>query len=65
LSGAPHLVKLLALHTNIRLGSKGLPGKNVPAYYDHSSITAVKGFIKLGPVANVIKLFTAVSYDFS
>jgi hypothetical protein len=31
----------------------------------NSRVTAVKSFIRLRPVANVIILFTAVSYDFS
>ncbi len=37
------------LNTNIRLGWKGLPGTNTLAYYENSSITAVKGFITLAP----------------
>ncbi len=38
----------VALPANIRLGRKGLPGKNTLAYYEHSYIMAVKSFIKLG-----------------
>jgi hypothetical protein len=33
--GAPES-RLLALHTDIRLSWKGLPGTNTLAYYDHS-----------------------------
>jgi hypothetical protein len=32
---------------NVRLGWKGLLGTNNLAYYEHSSITAVKSFIAL------------------
>jgi hypothetical protein len=35
------------------------------AYYEQLYITSVKSFIILTLVANVIKLFTAASYDFS
>ncbi len=43
-SGAP----LLALPTNIRLGRKGLPVKNILAYYNHSLILDAKSsFITL------------------
>jgi hypothetical protein len=35
------------------------------AYYENSQITTAKSFIPLGPVTNVIKLFTALSYKFS
>ncbi len=34
-----------ALPANIRLGWKGLPGTNALAYYEKSSLTAVKSFI--------------------
>jgi hypothetical protein len=34
LSGAPLLGRLLALHANIRLSWKGLPGTNALAYYE-------------------------------
>jgi hypothetical protein len=37
--------RLLALPSNIRLGRKGLPGTNTPAYYDLETITTVKSFI--------------------
>jgi hypothetical protein len=33
-SGAPLYGRLLALPTNIRLGWKGLPGRNALAYYE-------------------------------
>jgi hypothetical protein len=45
---APVLGMLLALPKNIRLGWRGLPGTNTPAYYDHSQITASKS-LKNGP----------------
>jgi hypothetical protein len=51
LSGAPLYGRLLALIPNITLGWKGLPGINPFAYYERSSITAVKSFIKLLPVS--------------
>jgi hypothetical protein len=35
--------------TNIRMGWKGLPGTNTLAYYEHSEIAGMKGFITLGP----------------
>ncbi len=38
-----------ALSTNIRLGWKGLPGKNALAYFEKSKLTAVKSFITLTP----------------
>ncbi len=50
---------------NNRLGMKSSPGTNVLAHCEKSQLTVVKSFIRLTPVANVIKLFTAVSYDFS
>jgi hypothetical protein len=34
ISGAPLYDRLLALPTNIRVGWKGLPGTNPPAYYE-------------------------------
>jgi len=34
LSGALLFVRFLALPTNIRLGSKGMPGTNSQAYYN-------------------------------
>jgi hypothetical protein len=42
-------VRLLALHTNNRLGWKGLPGTNTLASYEILLITAVKFFITLAP----------------
>jgi hypothetical protein len=60
LSGTRLKGKLLA-----RSGSKGLPRTNILAYYKLSLITDVKTFIKLGPGANVIKLFTSVIYKCS
>ncbi len=46
-SSAPLYGRLLALPTNIRLGWKGLPGKNALAYYEKSKLTAIKSFIIL------------------
>ena len=45
---------LLILLANIRLGIKGLPGKNTLAYYEHLSVTAVKCFVTLAPVVKVL-----------
>jgi hypothetical protein len=49
LSGAPLKGRLLASPTNIRLGWKGWPGSSTLAYYENSSIIAVKCFIGLAP----------------
>jgi hypothetical protein len=38
---------------------------NTLAYFATGVSYAHKMFMKLAPVANVIKLFTAISYDFS
>jgi len=57
--------RLLALATNNILGWKGLPGTETLAYYKNSYITDVKFYTTLGPGPNVIKLFTAVIYEFS
>jgi hypothetical protein len=38
----------LALHTNIRLGLKGLPGTNTLAYYKHLK-NSYKKFYNIGP----------------
>ncbi len=65
LSGAPLKGRFLALPANIRLGWKGLPGTNVLAYNKKLYLTAVKSFITLVLGANVIKLFTVISYNFS
>ncbi len=54
-----------ALPTNIRLSWKGLAETNTLTYYEHSYIAAVKTFVKRTPVDNVIKVFSAVSYNFS
>ena len=43
------LVYAQALPANIRQGWKGLPGTNVLAYFEKSSVTAVKRFITLAP----------------
>jgi len=47
--------------TNNTLGWKGLPGKNTPAYYEHSKVTEEKSFVILSPGVNVKKLFTFVT----
>jgi hypothetical protein len=64
LSGAPLYGRPLALPTNNRLGWKGLPRTNTLAYCENQSNTAVKSFVGLIPGGIVIKLCTAVSYDF-
>ncbi len=51
-----------ALPANLILDWKGLPRTNTPAYYGNSQLPDVKCFITLGPVVNVIKLFTSVIY---
>ncbi len=56
LSVSPHLVKLLALLANSRLGWKTLIGTNAPAYYE---ITDVKSFITLAPGVYVINIYIA------
>ncbi len=38
---------------------------NTTAYDDTATITTIKDFIVQALMANVIQLFTAVSYDFS
>ncbi len=55
--------RLLALPTNNKLGWKCLPGTNALAYYEY--LTAVISFMIQAKGANVVKLFTSVSYDFS
>jgi hypothetical protein len=66
LSDASFLGKLLVLPANVRLDWK------VIVRYKHSSLFGLvisnegkNVFITFSPVANVIKLFMAVSYDFS
>ncbi len=49
LAGAPLQGWLLDLPINIRLGWKGLPGSNAPAYYEKSELTDIKSFITLAP----------------
>jgi hypothetical protein len=56
LSDAPLKGRLLALPTNIRQGWKGLLGIYALAYYEKSSLTAVKSFITLATGLNLIKL---------
>ncbi len=52
-------IRILNLFVNIRLG--WMAETNTLAYYEG----AIEKFYSTGPVANVIKLFTAISYDFS
>jgi hypothetical protein len=63
LPGAPLLGKVLVSPTNIRIGGRGLPETNTPAYHEHLLIVELKVFVIFKPGANVVKLFTAVSYD--
>ncbi len=42
LSGAPLEGRFLSLPSNIRLGTKGLPGPNTPAYHKELQITVIK-----------------------
>jgi hypothetical protein len=74
LAGDP-LGQALALLANIKLGFNDQPWTNALAYLPGWAATRQIGFIRLTPglvepflpppVANVIKPFTAVSYDFS
>ncbi len=54
LSGAPLQSNLLALREYIRLGWKGLPGTNTPAYYKDLQILDIKGFISSGNQASML-----------
>ncbi len=54
------LLKAPGLSSIIRLGWKGLPGTNTPAYYKHLYIADIISFIKLAP--DVIKLFMFINY---
>jgi hypothetical protein len=53
------LGRLLALPTNIRLGWRGLPGTNTPAYYDPSQITGSKS-LKHWALSNGYSIITDV-----
>jgi hypothetical protein len=67
-SGATHgaqLKRLALSHQKIRLGWKWLTLGNTLAYYDMAKIAAVKSFTVQVPGGNVIKLFTALSCNFS
>ncbi len=46
--GAPLQGEVLGLPTNIRLGWKGLKGKNTLAYCEHSKFTNLKSFMTFG-----------------
>jgi hypothetical protein len=66
LSYASFLGKLLVLPANVRLDwKKSLPGTNTLAYLASLSATKEKSFTTLTPGANVVKIFTDVSYYFS
>jgi hypothetical protein len=52
-----------ALLANIRQGWKGLAGTNTLAYYDHSSIAALKGLITLVPGLERVDL-DRLKFDF-
>ncbi len=58
LSSAPLQGRLLASHTNIRLGWQGLPGTNALAYYEKSYLMAVESFITLAPGSKKIRIET-------
>jgi hypothetical protein len=60
---ARDLLKAPGLPKIIRLGWKGMPGTNTPAYYKHLYITDIISFITLAQ--DVIKSFTSVIYSFS
>jgi hypothetical protein len=55
------LARLLGLPTNIRQGWKDLPGTNTLAYMPAVS---EKKIFDIGTCANVVKLYTTVSYKF-
>ncbi len=61
LSGAPFYRRLLALPANIKLGWKGLPLANVLAFYEKSSLTAIKSFITLSTGVFCYKLFSSLT----
>jgi hypothetical protein len=48
------LGQAVALPANIRPGWKGLPGTKPLGYYEKVELTAIKCFITLAPVANVM-----------
>ncbi len=56
---------LLVLSTNFEPSQQVKPGTNTPAYFFYSVNEEKRSVIALTPVANVIKLLTAVSYAFS
>ncbi len=58
-SEAPFKDKLLALPANIKIGWKGLLDTNTPALLRTFVNYWRKKYNNIGPVANVIKLFTA------
>jgi hypothetical protein len=60
LSVDPLLGRLLSLPTSIRIGWKGLSATNTVTF-----LPLDPGVFRMSPGTNVIKLFTAVSYDFS
>ena len=60
---AEHKKGAPAVRANIRLGWKGLPGTNTPAYYEHYKIRAVKCFITSSSYS--IKLFHGGNHELS
>jgi hypothetical protein len=56
---------LLALPTNIRLWWQEMAVTNALAYSIKATITDVKSFIILAPLAGTIKLITVIIYGFS
>jgi hypothetical protein len=59
------LTSLVALPTNVIKGWKGLLGTNTLAFSLFIIDKRKMFYETLAPVASVIKLFTAISYDFS
>jgi len=57
--------RLLALPIIIRLRWKRMEVANTLAYYVIATMTTIESLIVQATGANVIRLFTAVSYDFS
>ncbi len=60
LSVDPLLGRLLSFPTNIRIGWKGLSVTNTVTF-----LPLDPGVFRMSPGTDVIKLFTAVSYNFS
>ncbi len=65
LSDASFLGKSLVLRTNVRLDWKVIARYKCSSLFGLYVSNEEKKFKRLTPVANVKKLFTAASYDFS